>query len=255
MKLNVLTFNLRVHVLGDGDNAWPNRVTGAADAIRQSDADIVCTQEGTAAMLRDLQKQLPDYRWIGASRSGETEDEYCAIFYKHATIAPAESGNFSLSEQPEQLGAMSWNTACPRMCTWGRFVGKDGAAWLVYNTHLDHMSEEARDNGIQLVLDRMKANAEQGSVPLVLAGDFNSEPDSNVVKLVGQAGYHSAYDVIAEPHGRTYHDFEGGESGNPIDYLFVSPNARIASARVDREQYNGRYPSDHYPLQAIVVKE
>ncbi|QHW34684.1 endonuclease/exonuclease/phosphatase family protein [Paenibacillus rhizovicinus] len=252
MDLNIMTFNLRIHVLGDGDNAWPNRVTGAADAIRQSNADIVCTQEGSIAMLQDLQRLLPDYRWLGVSRGGAADDEYCAIFYKQASLEPIESGHFSLSENPEQLGLKSWDAGCPRMCTWAKFVGKDDAAWFVYNTHLDHLSEQARDNGIQLILARMKDHAQRSPLPFVLTGDFNCEPSSNVIALVEQAGFQSAYSVIEEPHGRTYHAYEGGESGYPIDYIFVSPNARIASAFIDRNIYNGRYPSDHYPVLAVV---
>lgn len=253
MQLNLMTFNLRVHVLEDGDNAWPNRIAGAAEAIKQASADIVCTQEGTPAMLRDLQAMLPDYRSIGTSRSSGTEDECCAIFYKQDVVTLIESGHFGLSEHPEQLGYMSWDTACPRMCTWVKFGNREGKEWIVYNTHLDHVSHEAREKGIELILSRM--NGSNNLIPVMLTGDFNCEPSSRTIELIDESGLISAFSVLEEPLSRTYHAYQGGDTGSPIDYIYVSKAARISSATIDRSLYNGRYPSDHYPITAAIILE
>ncbi|REE78902.1 endonuclease/exonuclease/phosphatase family metal-dependent hydrolase [Paenibacillus taihuensis] len=251
LKLHIMTFNLRVHVLDDGDNAWPNRIAEAAEAIKHAQADIVCTQEGTPSMLRDLQELLPEYRSLGASRSSGTEDECCAIFYKSDVVTLKESGHFGLSEHPEQLGYMSWDTACPRMCTWAKFSNREGGEWIVYNTHLDHVSEEARQKGIQLILSRM--NSARIQLPAMLTGDFNCEPESSVIELINEAGLTSAFSVLDEPLSRTYHAFQGGDTGSPIDYIYVSQNTRLVSCVIDRSLYNGRYPSDHYPITAAVI--
>lgn len=251
MELHIMTFNLRVHVLEDGDDAWPNRITEAAEAIKRARADIVCTQEGTPPMLRDLQELLPDYQSLGASRSSGTEDESCAIFYRTDIVTLKESGHFGLSEHPEQLGYMSWNTACPRMCTWAKFSDLEGGEWIIYNTHLDHVSEEARLKGIQLILSRM--NHAQNQIPAVLTGDFNCEPESSVIEHIEEAGLTSAFTVLDEPLSRTYHAFQGGDTGSPIDYIYVSKNASLTSCIIDRSLYNGRYPSDHYPITAAII--
>ena len=53
-------------------------------------------------------------------------------------------------------------------------VLKDNATekeFVVFNTHLDHVSDEARINGIKVVLDKI---AEFGSLPAVIMGDFNA---------------------------------------------------------------------------------
>ncbi len=92
MDITVMTFNLRVNVRQDSDNAWPNRITEVTEAIKKAGAAIVCTQEGTHAMLQDLQPLLPDYAWLGDGRQGGNEDEHCAVFYHRGLLKPVESG-------------------------------------------------------------------------------------------------------------------------------------------------------------------
>ncbi|MFD0693250.1 endonuclease/exonuclease/phosphatase family protein [Paenibacillus sp. GCM10027628] len=253
MNVTVMTFNLRVHVEQDGDNAWPYRNAEAAEAIKEAGAAIVCTQEGTYAMLQDLQALLSDYAWLGKGRQGGHEDEHCAVFYRREWLEPVESGNFGLSEYPDRLGYSSWNTGCPRICTWARLRQQDGRELYVFNTHLDHRSEEARTNGIRLIVERIRTMCEQEGIPAILAGDFNSGPDSEVIAILTEAGLSDTYAAIQDNKvGCTFHDFCGGEAGEPIDYIFVTPDVRVRSVYVDRSMYNGRYPSDHYPVVATL---
>lgn len=251
MDITVMTFNLRVNVKQDGDNAWPNRITEVTEAIKKAGAAIVCTQEGTHAMLQDLQPLLPDYAWFGDGRQGGNEDEYCAVFYHRGLLKPVESGNFGLSEFPEQLGYLSWNTGCPRICTWVRLRQQNGQDYYVYNTHLDHISEEARTNGIQLIVDRIRTMNGRDGIPAILTGDFNCGPSSDVIEILTQAGLCETYGEDKDV-GCTWHDFKGGEMGEPIDYIFVTPEIQVNSINIDRSMYNGRYPSDHYPVVASV---
>jgi endonuclease/exonuclease/phosphatase family metal-dependent hydrolase len=253
MNLKVMTFNLRVMVADDGENAWGLRYRAVAAAIKKSGADIVCTQEAMLPMLEDLQAFLPEYGWIGQGRQGGNTDEHCAVFYRKEALQAADSGHFGLSECPDLPGFLSWNTACPRMCTWIRFRSVLGGECFVFNTHLDHVSDEAKENGIRLVIDRMNRCRAHSGLPAVLAGDFNSRPGSRVIRLLEEAGYRNAYSMAPgiQPNiGKTWHGFEGGAGGEPIDYIFVSPEVSVLSVSVDRERYDGRYPSDHYPVEA-----
>jgi endonuclease/exonuclease/phosphatase family metal-dependent hydrolase len=38
------------------------------------------------------------------------------------------------------------------------------------------------------------------------------------------------------------------QSGNKIDYLFVSPGQKVKSHKVVTDLYDGLYPSDHFPV-------
>ncbi len=121
----------------------------------------------------------------------------------------------------------------------------------MYNTHLDHMSEVARTNGIQLILDRIRTMNSRDGIPAILTGDFNCGPSSDVIEILTQAGLCDTYGEDKDV-GCTWHDFKGGDMGEPIDYIFVTPDIQVNSINIDRSMYNGRYPSDHYPVVASV---
>lgn len=258
--LKAMTFNLRIMAESDGDNIWTRRVRAAAQAVLREQPDILCTQEGRYGMLQDLQAELPGYQWIGEGRQGGREDEHCAVFYDKAKWLLLESGHFSLSEKPDVLGTLSWNTRCPRMCTWVLLQGVEtGLEIAVFNTHLDHISQEAQIKGMELIRRRMESVRQTSpGTPLILAGDLNVEPDHPVINGLEQAGYRNAYAVLPPgpqetSPGQTFHDFQGGEEGLPIDYIFTSPHLRVEAVRVDRSKYEGRYPSDHYPVCALLT--
>lgn len=255
MLAKIMTFNLRYNEPSDGENAWPFRVSAVAEVIKRHDPDLIGIQEGLHDMLTDLESLLPEYAWIGEGREGGKQGEYTAIFYKKNKWSAGSAGHFSLSETPEQLGTKSWNTSNTRMCTWVTFKSQAGAEFAAFNTHLDHISEEAQQKGMELIRERMKQFRAQTGLPVVLTGDFNVEPANAVIQGLEQEGYRNAYSVLHLENkevGATFHNFLGGESGEPIDYIFVSPDLQIQNVTVDRELYGGRYPSDHYPVIAEV---
>lgn len=257
MKLNskVMTFNLRLNVESDGVNAWPFRYPAAAQAILQNEADIVCTQEGQHGMLLDLEQHLTEYAWIGEGRQGGHKDEFCAIFYKKEKYQVEEYGHFSLSETPDQLGVSSWDTACPRMCTWARFKSETESQFLVFNTHLDHISEEAQIEGMNLIKSKISQMRGKNPLPVIITGDFNVGPGHAVVRELEQSGYKDAFSALpggVKEAGLTFHDFQGGITGEPIDYIFTTSDVTVNKIEVDRKEYDNRLPSDHYPVCAVL---
>ena len=55
----------------------------------------------------------------------------------------------------------------------------------------------------------------------------------------------------AEPVG-TFNGFAGKSDGDKIDYVFVEPKIMVLSAEILRTNVEGRYPSDHFPVTAIL---
>jgi endonuclease/exonuclease/phosphatase family metal-dependent hydrolase len=49
---------------------------------------------------------------------------------------------------------------------------------------------------------------------------------------------------------RTGHGFKGMRQGNKIDYVFVPPGTKVLEAEILYDNVDGRYPSDHYPVDA-----
>ncbi|UQZ84651.1 Endonuclease/Exonuclease/phosphatase family protein [Paenibacillus konkukensis] len=260
-NMTLMTFNLRTSRAPDGDNAWMYRFEQAAEMIREHDPLLFGTQEGHVGMLEDL--RLTDYQWVGEGRLGEDKDELSAIFFKPGLTDMVEHGTFWLSEQPEVPASVSWDSSLPRICTWAHVRHKaTGAELLYFNTHLDHRGQLAREQGVRLIWSRIKEMRAARRLPVVLTGDFNAEPDNAAIRFMrGQlAGKEEpvemtdAYAAVKGPIGATFHNnYCGREEGQPIDYIFVTPDVRVESVLIDRRKIGGRYPSDHYPVVAQLV--
>src|SRR5699024_67486 len=244
MNLRVMTFNLRMNTPDDGRNAWYYRKEHVAKTMKDAEPDIVGTQEGLHHMITNLQAHLPAYGVIGEGRGGGNYDEYNAIFYKKERFTLVEHGQFWLSETPEVVGSSSWNSAYPRICTWGKFshVEDSNQTFFIFNTHLDHEGQFARDNGIHLINSFIKPVLKK-MVPYVLMGDFNCEFDNEVITQLEESNLERA-----QTAGRTFHNFMGGSYGEPIDYIFFSDQLQMIDAGVDQRAFNGKFPSDHYPV-------
>lgn len=259
MELKVMTFNLRVNTPEDRENAWPYRIHRAGAVIRELEPVVIGTQEGFYSMLRDLDGELPGYRRIGEGRLGYESglwamDECCAIYYRDDLLTPLEHGQFWLSKTPDVPGSKSWDSSLPRFCTWVRFQVKNGSGheFYVLNTHFDHLGERAREESARLILDFIARRREEYQLPVILMGDLNEEPDKAGVATLGESLL-DAYTACAQPVGRTFHEYAGGLEGEPIDYLFVTPDIQLEETVVHRQQVDGGYPSDHYPVTARVV--
>lgn len=262
MELGVMTFNLRMNVAADGNDAWPHRVNAVVKTFLESEAAIIGTQELLPDMLQDLEHALPAYSWVGVPR--QPGDECNAIFYRNDYFRVLAHQTFWLSETPDVPSSRSWGTDLPRICTWVHFesISDPRLRLCVYNTHLDHINEHARVNGIQVVLDDIRRKVESGLGNIVMMGDFNDRPSSRAVKSVpvtpklsvdsGDSrglAFVNAFDAMnLQAVGRTFHGFQGGVEGEPIDYIFVTPDIEVVRTTVLRHQIDGRYPSDHYPV-------
>ncbi len=119
LELRVMTFNLRFASL-QKPNAWPDRRPVMRHLIDQEAPDIMGTQEGLYAQLRDLAADLPAYEWIGLGRAGGSRDEHCAIFFRRDRFEPVGFDHFWLSDTPNVIGSITWGHTYIRMVTWVR---------------------------------------------------------------------------------------------------------------------------------------
>jgi endonuclease/exonuclease/phosphatase family metal-dependent hydrolase len=204
--------------------------------LRHLEADIVGLQEVLPEQRADLETALPEYAFLGTGRDPGGLGEQCVLLYRREGPQPDDGGTFWLSPRPGQPG---WDAALPRICTWARF-----GALSVFNTHLDHVGAEARLQGLRRILAR-------AAPPTVLMGDLNDVAGSPPLLLLGQTLVDAWLDRNPEGRGGgTWHDFQGGEEGLRIDYIFVSPDLEVLECQVVRQGHP--LPSDHYPLRARV---
>lgn len=186
-RVNVMSYNIRYDNPEDGMNNWQYRKDRAATAIRFYDVDILGTQEVLHNQLEDLKQRLPEYGVIGVGREdGKVKGEYSALWYKKARFELLASGYFWLSETPEIAGSRGWDGACERIASWGKLKDKiSGKEYFALNTHLDHIGVVARREGVSLILDRV--NELSDGLPVIVTGDFNAEPESDVIKHMTDA--------------------------------------------------------------------
>ena len=60
-------------------------------------------------------------------------------------------------------------------------------------------------------------------------------------------------EIKKELYGKsTMSSFKGKEKGLHIDYIFVSEDLEIIDVDIVKDNINGKYPSDHYPLIADI---
>ncbi len=95
---------------------------------------------------------MPEYLPLTAHRQVDETCQYPTIFYRAGRFTVEESGEFWLSETPEVHRSRSWDSAFPRMVTYGLFreAGRTESFYFI-NTHLDNISPEARLQGARMI--------------------------------------------------------------------------------------------------------
>ncbi len=256
-QMNIITFNIRLNTPNDGINAWPNRIDMVCGLLKFHDPDIFGLQEALHGQIEDIQKNLPDYEWFGVGRDdGEKAGEFSPIFFIKTKFILIENGTFWLSETPEKPGK-GWDAAFNRVVTWGKFKSKvTGKQFLVFNTHFDHIGNEARKNSAFLIRDKIKEISNNQGLPVILVGDFNLEPESEPIGLIKTFMYDAREITETPPYGPigTFNGF-GWDAPleNRIDYIFVQGSIKVLKYAVITDSKEKRWPSDHLPVFAKML--
>lgn len=255
-SLSVMTFNMRYDNPEDGQNNWRFRRERIAGVIKAQEVDVLGTQELLSNQFDDLSGLLTGYQGVGVGRlDGAESGEYCAVFFRKDRFTLLDSGTFWLSDTPEVVGSLGWDGACERIATWVVLRDRDGRELFFIDTHLDHVGQVARDEGVSLLMKRIETLS--GGRPVILTGDFNSEPGSSVVAHVQKDGVlHDAKAIAAQRSGTDWSFSDFGqipEAERPLlDYIFVSGDIEAVRYEVLPDTFDGGYVSDHAPVMAVV---
>ena len=240
--MRIVSLNIRNGDAEDGDNSWPVRQSSLTSFLEGLDADIYCLQEVMNYQLERILEALAGHEFVGVGRlDGQSEGEFAPILYLKSRFQMILTESFWLSESPTIPGSKSWGTACERLCTIA-VLRADGHELLVANTHLDHISQLARERGIDLIL---KAMSRYDSPIRVLAGDFNAEPGNSIQQPIRAAGLCDSLEGYEES---TFHDF-GRLNGGRIDFIYSS-GTHLTKSWIEPAAVDGRYASDHHAVVA-----
>ena len=255
-ELRVMSFNIRYGTANDGADAWPRRRQLVVQTIRQFDPDLLGTQETLPFQATYLTQELSGYQYLGWSRDESAQGEQCGLLVRSARFEVLESGQFWLSERPDEKFSRSWDAALPRVATWARLRERSDQAkpFVFINTHFDHRGEEARRQSALVLRERLLKIA--GEQPVILTGDFNCGETSAPYTTLLEGG--GLRDTWLQPatnrtaESGTFHGFSGKAGAERIDWILVSPAWGVRSATIDRTNADGRYPSDHFPVTAVL---
>ena len=210
--------------------------------------------------MEDLKKSLPGYESIGVGREdGKEKGEYSALFYKKDRFSVIDEGYFWLSETPEVVGSKGWDAAIERIASWAKLKDNNsGKEFLALNTHFDHVGKIARRESVSLILNKL-ADLSNG-LPIILMGDFNANPESEVIKqIIDTSNENHLIDsrsispVVYGPEW-SFHAFGRipYDKRSLIDYIFVSKGVKVSRYGVLAEMENDEFLSDHAPVMASV---
>ncbi|REK11132.1 MAG: endonuclease [Planctomycetota bacterium] len=258
--MRVMTFNIRYGSAGDGENAWEKRKDMLVETIRTFDPDLLGTQEVLAMQADFLAEELSDYTLVGVGRDdGQRRGELSAVLFKTKRFELLDSGTFWLSETPDVPGSKSWDSSLPRIATWVKLADReaDELELCFLNTHWDHRGRRARVEAGRIIREWLSENA--AGMPTIMTGDLNvtdthrgfaslltADADPRLVDVYRQAHPEAADDEA------TSHGFSGRRRGRRIDFILASPEWAATHAAINYTNRDGRYPSDHYPIEAVL---
>ncbi len=262
--LRVMSYNVRYATAKDGINAWDNRKEFLAETVGAFDPDLLGTQE-TLAVQRDfLAKKLPGHAVLGVGRDdGLEKGEMMALYWRKDRFDKLDGGHFWLSETPDTAGSKSWDSSLPRMVTWVKLKDKklpDALPILYLNTHFDHMGKTARLESAKLI--RKKIDALGTGCRVLLTGDFNSGEGSEPYKVVfGDFEskpsplvdtFRAAHPTATKEEGTGNGFLASRLGGARIDWIGCTADWDVRSAAIDRTSRDGRTPSDHFAVNAVL---
>jgi endonuclease/exonuclease/phosphatase family metal-dependent hydrolase len=252
--LRIMSFNVRYPAKSDGPNIWDARRDILIATIRDKQPDLIGTQELFHLQGEYIVEKLPGYAWFGVGRRGDQTDEHMGVFYRKDRFELKDSGNFWLSETPETPGSSSWDMSLPRLVTWGEFNDKkSGRSFRFYNTHFPHRREDeaARTQCARVIAERLRALPKDLTV--IVTGDFNTDAGSEAHRTL-TANLTDAYSSVSNPSGPkdTFHGFRGTPRPGRIDWILFRGGLTPRSFETVTNNENGSYPSDHFPVAAVL---
>lgn len=246
--------SLNVHyVAADQERLdWELRKDAVAAAIREGDPDIMAFQEMETfdgghfsernVQLAYLRQQFPHYAFaaVGDPRRYPSTQP---IMYRSDRFEPVEQGFFFFSPTPEIIYSDPWAGRYPAFASWVRFRDRrEGLHFYLYNIHFDYSSRENRIRSARLVAERVSGR-DHSEDPVLVVGDFNAPWFFKPIRILIDSGLDPANTT-----GSTVHFNRGVNLIPAIDHVLYSPEFEALRTEVLRKKYDGRWPSDHYPL-------
>lgn len=257
IPVRAMTYNIRLDLESDGANAWANRKDMVAQLVQHETPDVLGMQEVLLSQKRDLETALHGYAFAGVGRDdGAETGEFSPVGWRRDRFDLLETGTFWLSPTPSRPGK-AWDADFPRIATWTLLRDRSsGLRLYVLNTHFDHVGSVARERSAGLIADWSAERMRKGAHVIVM-GDFNAVPGSPPITLLADhasSGLHETSTTSRSGHYGPPGTFNGFQidaaPAEAIDHIFVSEGIEVLRHATVTQHWEGRLPSDHYPVVA-----
>lgn len=250
------------------EHAWSERKEGVISSMKAKVNEmptLIGLQEVKHNQLVDVvyglngNNRSSPWTFYGVGRDdGKESGEYSAILYNTDEWDLINGTYKWLSETPD-VPSKSWGAATKRIVTITTFRCKSTQKYInFWNTHFDQLSEEARQNEANLILNWLRETP--NNYPNFLSGDFNSLSD--------QVAYETINSVLADSREisysstnagwPTYTGFEPTDVQTIIDFIWCPLDSNTNGSSVTSlyyevidDEYNGFKFSDHRPISSI----
>ena len=261
--LRIASHNVHYIALREATGAWSvgdwdDRKQSLDLAFKSLDADIVAFQEMESFgrgdtdginLARDwLLAQNPGYA-AGANGDAAVFPSTQPIFYRTDRLELLEQGWFFFSDTPDVIYSRTFDGSYPAFTSWARLQDRTtDRVVTVVNVHMEYKSGSNRLKSAALTVERMAPWLARGEA-LILAGDLNALQGSKTAQVFRDAGF-----AFVDVPGATYHFNRGIDLFGAIDHIATAgPAFAVGPAQVQRGRFDGRFPSDHYPVLADVI--
>jgi endonuclease/exonuclease/phosphatase family metal-dependent hydrolase len=251
-----MSYNIRNNA-SDGPNHWEHRKELWASTVRSFDPDLLGLQEVGMSLHDQVLAFFPDYQSFGTIQSDPHHGD-SLILYRADRFEAIDAGSFWLSDTPDVVGSLSWDSNYVRACCWVKLRDRRNGRMILHgNTHLDHAGVMARAESAKLLRARLGQQAAGDAV--VLTGDFNcTEFDEPYRRLLDSGSGLVLHDSYRRLHPRmtdqeaTYHPFNGVTAGHRFDWILHTPALIPLTSEIVRDQGpDGRWPSDHFAVTTV----
>ncbi len=249
---NIMSFNIRLDAKSDGSNNWEYRKENIIKMLNYYSPDIIGMQEVLKNQLQYLKTNLPQYTQLGVGREdGKEKGEFCPLFFNTQRYTLIQSGNFGLSENPDEIGKMGWDAACQRIVTWAILEDNSTREQIaVFNTHYDHVGKTAKRESSNLILSKIQEIAH--GIPVVITGDFNSTIESEPITTLLNGGLIESSSISGVKYGNEWSYCGFGsvplENRRIIDFILVSKEIKVKKHSIIGDKPDKVYLSDHTPI-------
>lgn len=212
-----------------------NSIPMVAAMMREIQADALSINELDSCNLRHANYQLADL----AAEMGGWNHKYSRAMpylegaYGVGIAVPDEILSSSTIALPKDSGSE------PRAC-----CVVETPRYVLASTHLDYLSQEAALLQARTITEALMVQYGDSKKPVILAGDFNSAPDSEVIKYLSQDW------KILSVKENTYPSHEANECIDFIMSLNNKAKIKVLGSGVPTEFKSGdvAIASDHLPV-------